>query len=77
MLPLSGSASLIDTYKIKKNIIGHIYITTYTRGGLDYGTVCRGVINGEGTKVAKGPDRGFTISNRVFYQELKEGSGCL
>ena len=81
MLPLSGSASLMSSQlsiHIKsKNIISDIYITTYTRGALDYGTVRRGIINGEGTKAAKGPDRGFTISNRVLYQELKEGSVCL
>ena len=26
------------------------------------------------TKVAQGPDRSFTVSNRVFYKELKEGA---
>jgi len=31
-----------------------------------------GLLTVRGTKVAQGPDRAFTVSNRVFYKELEE-----
>ena len=49
-------------------------VTTCTQGGSDCKAVRRGVVDSEGTKVAQGPDREFTISNRVFYKELEEGT---
>ena len=33
-----------------------------------------GLLTVRGTKVAQGPDRAFTVSNRVFYKELEEGA---
>ena len=32
-----------------------------------------GLLTVRGTKVTQGLDRGFTVSNRVFYKELEEG----
>jgi len=49
-------------------------VTTCTQGGSDCKAVRRGVVDSEGTKVAQGPDRAFTVSNRVFYKELEEGA---
>ena len=51
-----------------------ISITTCTRSRSDYKAVRRGVINSKGIKVTQGPDRAFTISNRVLYKEPKEGT---
>ena len=36
--------------------------------------VRRGVVDSKGTEVTQGPDRAFTVSNREFYKELKEGA---
>jgi len=33
-----------------------------------------GLLTVMGTKVAQGPDRSFTVLNRVFYKELGEGA---
>ena len=33
-----------------------------------------GLLTVMGTKVAQGPDSTFTVSNRVFYKELEEGT---
>ena len=43
-------------------------------GGSDGKAVRHGVIRQWGTKVTQGLDRGFTISNRVFYKELEKGT---
>ena len=40
-------------------------ITTCTQGRSDYKAVRRGVVNNKGTNVTQGPDRAFTISNKI------------
>ena len=60
-------------YELYRSILKEVPVTTCTQGGSGCKAVRRGVVNSEGTKVAQGPDRAFTVSNRVFYKELEEG----
>lgn len=42
--------------------------------GSDCKVVRRGFVDGVGTKDTEDPDGAFTVLNRVFYKELKEGA---
>ena len=49
-------------------------VITCTRGGLDCKAVCRDLLTVREQRLRKVQTVAFTVSNRVFYKELEEGT---